>query len=100
MSTVTGKTATAMQTIADASIVSGTVNGSGHLILTNSGGGTVDAGSVQGPTGPTGLTGLQGASGIMPSGTIVMFGTSIPPTGWLLCDNTLVSCLLYTSPSP
>jgi microcystin-dependent protein len=97
LSTVTGLTAAAMQDIADASIVSGTVNLGGHLILTKSGGGTQDAGSVQGPTGVKGDTGPAGASGIMPSGTIVMFAASIPPTGWLLCDNTLVSRTTYAA---
>ena len=43
--------------------VSATVNGSGHLILTNSLGYTTDAGSVVGPTGATGATGAAGATG-------------------------------------
>lgn len=38
----------------DDDIVSGTVNGSGHLILTKRGGGTIDAGSVIGPAGAAG----------------------------------------------
>ena len=50
--------------------VSATINGSGHLILTNSLGYTTDAGNVVGPTGsqgPTGATGATGATG--PAGT-------------------------------
>lgn len=50
--------------------VSATVNGSGHLILTNSLGYTTDAGSVVGPQGPTGATGATGATGPQgPQGT-------------------------------
>jgi hypothetical protein len=62
MATVTGKTAAAMDAIADASVVTGTVNGSGHLILTTHGGTDVDAGNVVGPTGATGATGASGAT--------------------------------------
>ena len=43
--------------------VSATINGSGHLILTNSTGGVTDAGQVVGATGPTGPTGATGATG-------------------------------------
>jgi hypothetical protein len=64
MATVTGKTAAAMQAIADASVVGGSVNGSGHLILTKNDASTLDAGSVVGPTGPTGPTGPIGATGV------------------------------------
>lgn len=51
-----------------ASVASGTVNGSGHLILTLSTGGTIDVGSVVGPAGPTGATGATGAQGPAGSG--------------------------------
>ena len=43
--------------------VSATINGSGHLILTNSTGGVTDAGQVVGATGPQGPTGATGATG-------------------------------------
>jgi len=46
--------------------ISATINGSGHLILTLTTGGTVDCGNVvgpQGPVGPTGATGPQGVPG-------------------------------------
>ena len=43
--------------------VSATINGSGHLILTNSLGYTTDAGNVVGPTGSQGPTGTTGATG-------------------------------------
>jgi hypothetical protein len=43
--------------------VSAAVDGSGYLILTNSTGGTTNAGYVIGPQGPTGTTGPTGATG-------------------------------------
>jgi hypothetical protein len=52
-----------MAEIADASVVSGEVNGDGHLILTTSGGDTSDAGAVVGPTGATGADGTDGTDG-------------------------------------
>lgn len=54
MATVTGLTAARMLEIEDASVVDGAVNGSGNLILTTHGGGTIDAGNVIGPEGPPG----------------------------------------------
>lgn len=62
MATVTGKTAAAMDAIADASVTTGTVNGSGHLILTTHGGTNIDAGAVVGPTGATGPAGADGTT--------------------------------------
>jgi hypothetical protein len=52
MASVTMLTAARMLAIEAASIISGAVNGAGHLILTKYGGGTVDAGYVVGPPGP------------------------------------------------
>lgn len=46
MATVTGLTAARMLEIEDASIISGEINGSGHLILTTHGGDEIDAGYV------------------------------------------------------
>jgi len=43
--------------------ISATINGSGHLILTLTTGGTVDCGNVVGPQGPTGATGATGPAG-------------------------------------
>lgn len=51
---VTGFTAARSQAIEDEAIVSGAVDGSGDLILTKFGGGTVNAGAVIGPSGPSG----------------------------------------------
>ena len=103
MAVVTGKTAAAMDTIADASVISGAVDGSGHLILTTQGGNHVDAGSVVGPTGSTGAAGSTGSTGATgptgPSGAvpglIAMWPTGSPPTGWLLCDGSAVSRTTY-----
>ena len=76
MATVTGLTAARMQEIADASIVSGEIVGD-DLILTTSGGDDINAGNVVGPLGPT--------------GSVVMFASLTPPSGWLLCDGSAVS---------
>ena len=54
MATVTGLTAARMLAIEAASVVSGAVDGSGHLQLETEGGSTIDAGNVIGPAGPTG----------------------------------------------
>lgn len=91
MATVTGLTADTMQNIADASVVSGHVDGSGHLILTSSGGSTEDAGAVVGPAGATGATGPAGPVGVAPTGAIIMYSAGTAPSGWLICDGTAVS---------
>lgn len=59
MATVTGMTATAMEAIRDASVVSGTIDGTGHLILTTYGGSTIDAGAVLGSV-PDASTSVKG----------------------------------------
>lgn len=58
MATVTGMTAAAMQAIADASIVSGEINGSNDLILTTHGGTTQDAGHIAVATASTTVPGI------------------------------------------
>lgn len=85
---VTGYTAAAMQAIVDGTIVSGAVNGSGHLILTKHNASTVDAGAVVGPTGATGATGPTAPA---PTGSVMMFASSTPPSGWVLCDGAAIS---------
>lgn len=95
MSTITGKTAAAMDEIVDATIVSASVNGSGHLILTKHDSSTVDAGAVTGAAGPTGATGPQGPIGVGPVGIVSMWGASVAPSGWLICDGSFVSRLTY-----
>lgn len=61
-----------------------------------SGGPTGPTGGI-GPTGPTGPSGATGAAGtltptiealVSPIGSIVMYGGSAAPTGWVLCDGS------------
>ena len=52
------------------SVASGTVNGSGHLILTMSDNSTVDVGTVTGPAGTPGADGDDGAAATIAVGTI------------------------------
>lgn len=91
MGQVNGLTAEAMQVIADASVVAGAVDDNGHLQLTTSGGTIQDAGEVVGPTGPQGPPGPAGSSGGAPTGAIMMFGGSVAPSGWLVCDGSAIS---------
>lgn len=57
MTTVTSLTADRMLAIEAASVVSGTVDASGNLILTTKGGNQINAGKVTGPAGPQGPVG-------------------------------------------
>ena len=97
MAEITGMTAAAMEAIAADVVVGGTVNGSGHLILTKQDASTIDAGDVTGPTGATGPTGPEGPLGIAPTGTIVMYAAGTAPSGWLICDGTAVLRTTYSS---
>ncbi len=63
MGSITGLTAERMLAIEAASVVSGTVNGSNHLILTTHGGSDIDAGNVVGPAGSNGTNGTDGSDG-------------------------------------
>jgi len=85
---VTGLTAARMQEIVDASVVSGSVDGSGHLILHTHDGGTVDAGDVIGPQGDPGPTGPVSPA---PTGSVIMFGSVTPPSGWVVCNGAAIS---------
>lgn len=60
MATVTGKTAAAMDAIMNDVIVSAAIDGSGHLILTQHDGSTIDAGAVLGsvPNASTSVSGI------------------------------------------
>lgn len=68
MATVTGLTKDRMLAIEAASVVGGTVNGSGHLVLTKHDGTTIDSGSVIGPTGPVDPNSKEVFSGIVVGG--------------------------------
>ena len=75
MPTVNALTAERTLEIEDAIIVSATVNGSGHLILTRNDTSTVDAGLVKGANGAAGTSGalsvtsLESVPGGTPAGT-------------------------------
>jgi microcystin-dependent protein len=64
---------------------------------TGSVGATGVTGSGAGSTGPTGATGPSGAigGGADPPGSIIAFGGSTPPSGWLLCDGSEYVVNLY-----
>jgi microcystin-dependent protein len=94
---ITGMTADAMLAIAADVVVSGNVDGSGHLILTKHDASTLDAGDVTGPKGDTGDVGPEGPLGIAPTGTIVMYAAGTAPSGWLICDGTAVSRVTFSS---
>lgn len=81
MATVTSYTKDKIAEIMDDTIVDGSINGSGHLILERQDASTIDAGSVIGPTG---------AMGSMDPGDIV---TSIrtAKTGYLLLNGSVVA---------
>ena len=60
--------------------ISATINGSGHLILTLTTGGTVDCGNVVGPQGPTGPTGPAGTAATIAAGTATTLPYGSTPT--------------------
>lgn len=89
----------------DQVVVSGTVNGARHLILTKGDGSTIDSGEVK-PNSPVSAT--IDANGILkftmvdgsvvtigqvavPVGTIHEFGGTVAPTGYLMCNGQAVS---------
>lgn len=92
-------TAERMLAIEASSVVSGTVNGAGHLILTKHDATTIDAGLVKGTNGTNGATGAQGATGPTgptgPSGAVTgeikAFAFATVPTGYLQCGGQAVS---------
>ena len=71
MATVTALTAERTLEIEDAIIVSVTINGSGHLILTRNDGTTVDAGVAKGAKGDNGVSGAISVDALenVPAGT-------------------------------
>jgi hypothetical protein len=69
MATITGLTADRMKAIEDASVVDGSVDANGELILTTHGGSTIDAGHVVGPQGIQGDPGINGAGHIICTST-------------------------------
>lgn len=51
----------------------------------------------EGPEGPAGETGPQGPAGPRIVGTMQMWPTATPPTGWLICDGTAISRSTYST---
>lgn len=94
MATVTALTAARMAAIEAASVVGGTVNGSGHLILTKHDASTIDAGSVIGPTGVPGVSQAQLDTFMndhLPIGSSVEYiGLTSPSVKWLLATGQTV----------
>ena len=50
---------------------------------------------IAGPAGPAGPTGPTGPAPAFPPGTILMFGGSAVPAGWLDCDGAAYSSVTY-----
>jgi microcystin-dependent protein len=82
MATVTSFTAARMLAMEADTIIDGNVVGD-NLILIKKDSSTVDAGSVRGPVGPQGPDGN-------PTGTIIMGGWAVAPSGYLLLNGATV----------
>jgi len=93
MATITGLTATRMEAIEASSVVSGVINGSGHLILTKHDGSTIDAGAVLGSvpsasdtvqgivelaTAAEAIAGVDTTRAVTPAGLASAVGTLVP----------------------
>lgn len=101
MATITGLTAARMLEIEAESIVDGTVDGNGHLILTKHDGSTIDAGPVIGPTGPQGQQGTPGVAGVSSiPGEIKAWPSTVLPVQatygkWVWADGSVYSEATY-----
>src|SRR6185295_17605409 len=52
---------------------------------------------LPGPQGSQGIAGPIGPPGLAPEGTIVAFGGTTPPAGWLLCDGSAINRTAYSA---
>lgn len=73
------------QEIIDKTVVEGSVNGTGDLILEHRDGTTFNGGSVKAPKGD------RGPERPLNVGQIVLYAGTVPPQGWALCDGAHVS---------
>ncbi|ALY08995.1 tail protein [Arthrobacter phage Gordon] len=85
MASVSGFTAERLQIIEKTTVVGGNVNEIGNLILATREGAQLDAGSV------IGLKGDVGPERPQVAGVISIFGGTVPPPGWMLCDGAAIS---------
>jgi microcystin-dependent protein len=90
LASVTGYTADKLQEIEDATVVGGSVNNMGNLILATRSGTQLDAGNVRG------ITGDVGPDRPLVAGIISIFGGTVPPSGWMLCNGAVVSRTTYS----
>jgi microcystin-dependent protein len=89
LASVTSFTAARLQEIEDTSVVAGSVNGMGNLILATKDGTQIDAGYIKGDTGDF------GPERPLVAGVISFFGGTVPPAGWLICDGSAISRVQY-----
>lgn len=59
--------------------------------------GDTGAAGAAGAQGPQGLQGIQGAKGAAPAGAVLFFAMAAAPSGWLVCDGSLVSRATYAA---
>lgn len=80
MATVTGASESRVKALENAGIKAANIDSNGHLILVRNDDSTLDAGSFQAPTG-----------------SVQMFGGSVVPSGWLLCNGQALSRTTYAA---
>jgi len=89
LASVTGFTKERLQEIEDTTVVGGSVNSMGNLILATREGIQIDAGYVRGQTGDI------GPDRPLVAGIIQAFGGTTPPSGWLFCNGAAISRTIY-----
>jgi len=77
------------QEVVDGTVVDGSVDGAGGLVLERRDGAPIPAGNVKGPKGFTGPERPHKA------GNIVLFAGAVAPEGWMLCDGRQLSRTEY-----
>lgn len=89
MASVTSFNKDRLQEIEDTTVVGGSVNNMGNLILATREGIQIDAGYVRGQTGDI------GPDRPLVAGIIQAYGGTTPPSGWLFCNGAAVSRTIY-----